>query len=71
MPRVRPFRLALTLGLLGTSPALASPKPCRDPSGRVIACAKPAKTAPGRCKDAAGRFVRCGTAAAKPVSAQH
>ena len=63
-----PFALML---LWVAAPALASPKPCRDASGRVVACPKTAKAAPERCKDAAGRFVRCGTAAVKPVPAQH
>ena len=59
--------ILLLLGL--PAAALASPKPCRDASGRVIYCPKPAKPAPERCKDAAGRFVRCGTSGSKPASA--
>ncbi len=60
----------LALLLFGGATAVpASPKPCRDASGRVIPCAKGTKPAPSRCKNAAGRFVRCGAPDAHPVEA--
>ncbi len=68
MRRAAPtLSVLLLLGLPAAAPA--SPKPCRDASGRVVRCAKPAKPAPERCKDAAGRFVRCGTSGTKPAAA--
>ena len=59
------MRLSITplLGLaalLCTTVAPASQKPCRDRSGKIIACPKPKPTpAPARCKDDKGRFVAC------------
>ena len=54
--------------LLAPAAAPASQKPCRDASGRVVACPKPEKPAPARCKDEKGRFITCKTAA-KPTDA--
>ena len=46
--------------LMCTTAAPASPRPCRGPDGKIIACAKPQpKPAPARCKDEKGRFTGC------------
>lgn len=65
---MRPFRLALLccVALTCATTAPASPKPCRDKDGRVVACAKPKKAPPARCKDDRGRFVACENSEAKP-----
>lgn len=48
---------ALTLAGLPAS-APASPKPCRDPHGRVITCPRPKPAPTPRARDGAGRFAR-------------
>lgn len=50
--------IATVGALLAADSAPASPKPCRDKDGKVVACPKTRKPSP-RCKDAQGRFVAC------------
>lgn len=45
-----------------TAQAEASRKPCRDATGKIIACPKPSSPPQQRCKDAQGRFIPCAPA---------
>lgn len=55
-----------TIGLAGSSPALAAP--CKDPkTGKFIKCAAKSPPKVVRCKNAKGQFAKCGTAGAKPM----
>ncbi|WP_174278304.1 hypothetical protein [Sphingomonas bacterium] len=59
------FSAIAIASLLAGGPVIASVKPCRDASGKVVTCKKPRKESP-RWKDAAGRFVACPPPADQP-----
>ncbi|RYF00365.1 MAG: hypothetical protein EOO77_34155 [Oxalobacteraceae bacterium] len=50
--------LAAGMSLVCAGQAPASPKPCRDRSGKIINCPKVRKASP-RCKDERGKFAPC------------
>ncbi|RZL29037.1 MAG: hypothetical protein EOP64_02470 [Sphingomonas sp.] len=52
--------LAASMSLVCAGQTPASPKPCRDRSGKIIQCPKVRKASP-RCKDERGRFFPCAT----------
>ena len=59
--------LALVVLTLAAQPTLASKKPCRDGSGKIVDCPKP-QLKLTRCKDANGKFVPCPAPETNPTS---